>query len=158
MAELVERFPSVTVIDIDALMRQVRQVMDRVAQALTWVFMFALAAGGLVLAAAVQASQRERLKDTVLLRTLGASRRFVRSAVLAEFITIGLLAGILASAGALATAGLIASQVLDIPYVPAWRIPVIGILAALAALSLIGLRVAGKILREPVAHGLRESQ
>lgn len=158
MAQLVERFPSVTVIDIDALMRQVRQVMDRVAQALTWVFMFALAAGGLVLAAAVQASQRERLKDTVLLRTLGASRRFVRSAVLAEFITIGLLAGTLASAGALATAGLIASQVLDIPYVPDWRIPLIGIVAALAALSLIGLQVAGKILREPVAHGLRESQ
>ena len=158
MAELVERFPSVTVIDIDALMRQVRQVMDRVAQALTWVFMFALAAGGLVLAAAVQASQRERLKDTVLLRTLGASRRFVRSAVLAEFITIGLLAGALASAGALATAGLIASQVLDIPYVPDWRIPLLGIVAALTALSLLGLRVAGKILREPVAHGLRESQ
>ena len=158
MAELVERFPSVTVIDIDALMRQVRQVMDRVAQALTWVFMFALAAGGLVMTAAVQASQRERLKDTVLLRTLGASRRFVRSAVLAEFITIGVLAGTLASAGALATAALIASQILDIPYVPDWRIPLIGILAALAALSLIGLRVAGKILREPVAHGLRESQ
>ena len=158
MAELVERFPSVTVIDIDALMRQVRQVMDRVAQALTWVFMFALAAGGLVLAAAVQASQRERLKDTVLLRTLGASRRFVRSAVLAEFITIGLLAGALASAGALATAGLIANQVLDIPYVPDWRIPLLGIVAALTALSLLGLRVAGKILREPVAHGLRESQ
>ena len=51
MAELVARFPSVTVIDIDALMRQVRQVMDRVAQALTWVFVCALAAGGLVLAA-----------------------------------------------------------------------------------------------------------
>ncbi len=158
MAELVERFPSVTVIDIDALMRQVRQVMDRVAQALTWVFMFALAAGGLVLAAAVQASQRERLKDTVLLRTLGASRRFVRSAVLAEFIAIGLLAGTLASAGALATAALLASQVLDIPYVPDWRIPLIGIVAAIAALSLIGLRVVGTILREPVAHGLRESQ
>lgn len=158
MSALVERFPSVTVIDIDALMRQVRQVMDRVAQALTWVFMFALAAGGLVLAAAVQASQRERLKDTVLLRTLGASRQFVRSAVLAEFIAIGMVAGTLASAGALLTAGLIATQVLDIPYVPDWRVPLAGVAVAMLALTLIGLRVAGKILREPVAHGLRESQ
>lgn len=158
MAELVERFPSVTVIDIDALMRQVRQVMDRVAQALTWVFMFALAAGALVLAAAVQASQQERLKDTVLLRTLGASRAFVRSAVLCEFMAIGLVAGTLASAGALLTAGLLASRVLDIPYVPDWRIPVTGIVVAMLALALIGWQVVGKILREPVAHGLRESQ
>jgi putative ABC transport system permease protein len=158
MAALVERFPSVTVIDIDALMRQVRQVMDRVAQALTWVFMFALGAGGLVLAASVQASQRERLKDTVLLRTLGASRRFVRSAVLAEFLAIGAVAGTLASGGALLTAGLLATQVLEIPYVPDWRIPLTGIVVSMLALALIGLRVVGKILREPVAHGLRESQ
>ena len=158
MAALVAHFPSVTVIDIDALMQEVRQVMDRVAQALTWVFMFALAAGGLVLAAAVQASQRERLKDIVLLRTLGASRPFVRSAVLAEFIAIGVVAGTLASAGALLTAGLLASQVLDIPYVPDWRIPVFGIAVAIGALALIGLRVVREILREPVADGLRESQ
>ena len=158
MAQLVAQFPSVTVIDIDALMRQVRQVMDRVAQALTWVFMFALAAGGLVLAAAVQASQRERVADTVLLRTLGASRRFVRSAILAEFVAIGVVAGTLASAGAMLTAGLLATQVLDVRYVPDWRIPLAGITVAVAGLVLVGLRVVGKILREPVAHGLRESQ
>ncbi|MBK8959847.1 MAG: ABC transporter permease [Proteobacteria bacterium] len=158
MAEMVERFPSVTVIDIDALMRQVRQVMDRVAQALTWVFLCALAAGGLVLAAAVQASQKERLKDTVLLRTLGASRRFVRSAVLCEFVVIGVVAGTLASGGALLTAGLLATRVLDIPYQPDWRIPVHGIVAAVLALALIGWRVAARILGAPVADGLREAQ
>ena len=158
MAQLVAQFPSVTVVDIEVLMGQVRQVMDRVAQALSWVFMFALAAGGLVLAAAVQASQRERLADTVLLRTLGASRRFVRSAILTEFVAIGMVAGMLASIGAMLTAALIATQVLDVPYVPSWRIPLAGIAMAIAGLVLVGLRVAGKILREPVAHGLRESQ
>ena len=158
MAQLVAQFPSVTVIDIDALMRQVRQVMDRVAQALTWVFMFALAAGALVLAAAVQASQRERLADTVLLRTLGASRRFVRSAILTEFVAIGVVAGTLASAGAMLTAGLLATQILDVPYRPDWHIPLTGIAVAVAGLVLLGVRVIGKILREPVAHGLRESQ
>ena len=158
MGKLVERFPSVTVIDIDALMRQVRQVMDRVAQALTWVFLFALAAGALVLAAAVQASQRERLADTVLLRTLGASRRFVRSAVLTEFLVIGLVAGALASLGAIVTAWLLATRVLDIPYQADWRIPLMGVSVALGGLLMVGLRVVGKVLREPVAQGLRESQ
>ena len=158
MAQLVAQFPSVTVIDIDALMGQVRQVMDRVAQALTWVFMFALAAGAVVLAAALQASQRERLADTVLLRTLGASRRFVRSALLTEFVAIGVVAGTLASGGAMLTASVLASQVLDIPYRPDWRIPVVGIAVAVVGLAIVGVRVMRKILSEPVAHGLRESQ
>ena len=52
----------------------------------------------------------------------------------------------------------LAGQVLDIPYRPDWRIPVVGIVVAVAALALIGWRVAEKILREPVVHGLRESQ
>ena len=157
MPALVAQFPSVTVIDVDALMRQVRQVMDRVAQALTWVFMFALAAGALVLAAAVQASQRERLQDTVLLKTLGASRQFIRHAILAEFAVIGFIAGTLGSAGALATGWLVATRVLEIPYQPDWRIPLAGIVAGLCGLLLLGWRVVAQALRESVVHGLRES-
>lgn len=156
MARLVARFPSVTVIDVDALMQQVRQVMARVAQALTWVFMFALAAGALVLAAAVQASQRERVADTVLLRTLGAPRRFIVSAVLAEFVVLGLVAGTLASAGALATGWAIARRVLDIPWAADWRVPALGSGVALLALALVGWQVARRVLRAPVAQGLRE--
>ena len=68
------------------------------------------------------------------------------------------IANLMDSAGALLTAGLLAGQVLDIPYRPDWRIPVVGIVVAVAALALIGWRVAEKILREPVVHGLRESQ
>lgn len=157
MTRLVARFPSVTVIDVDALMRQVRQVMSRVAGALTWVFGFALAAGVLVLVAAVQASQRERVLDVVLLKTLGAARRFVTVATLAEFALIGLVAGLLGSGGAVLTGWLLATRVFDMPYLPDWRIPLAGIAAGVLTVGALGVVVARRTHRQSVVASLRAS-
>ena len=157
MGELVTRYPSVTVIDVDALMRQVRNVMDRVSGALMGVFLFALGAGLLVLAAAVQASQRERALDTVLLKTLGASHSFIRRTMLLELTLLGLLAGCVASFGAIGTGWILAQTVLDIPYHPGWRIPALGLVGGVAGVTLVGMTVLGKVLRQPVMSGLRES-
>ena len=157
MPELVARYPSVTVFDVDALMRQVRHVMDRVSSALMWVFIFSVCAGLLVLAAAVQTSQRERVLDTVLLKTLGASQRFIRQTMLLEFALLGLLGGFIASVGAVGTGWILAQTVLDIPYHPGWRIVGFGILGGVGSLTLIGITVVEKVLRQPVMSGLRES-
>ena len=157
MPELVARYPSVTVIDVDALMQQVRQVMDRVSSALMWVFMFSLCAGLLVLAAAVQASQRERVLDTVLLKTLGASHQFIRRTILVEFALLGLVAGSMASLGAVGTGWILAQTVLDIPYQPGWDTVAFGVLGGVAGVSLVGIIVLSKVLRQPVMNGLRES-
>jgi putative ABC transport system permease protein len=156
MTRLVARFPSVTVIDVDALMRQVLQIMDRVVAALTGVFALALAAGGLVLGAAVQASQRTRLHDTVLLKTLGASRRFVRAATLGEFAVLGLVAGLIGSLAALAMGWLLAHQVFDTPYVPDPLIVVGGIAAGMGGFIVVGLLAVGRVMRVPTSVGLRD--
>lgn len=155
MAELVALFPSVTVIDVDALLSQVRLVMNRVASALMWVFGFALAAGLLVLAAAVQSGQRERSLDTVLLRTLGASSRFVRTTTLLEFAMLGALSGTVASIGAMGTGWLLAHHVLEMPYAPRLLVPLAGIGAGVAGVTLVGLITLGRTLRRPVSEGLR---
>ncbi|MGR8921574.1 MAG: ABC transporter permease [Gammaproteobacteria bacterium] len=157
MPELVRRFPSVTVIDVDALMRQVRQVMDRVSGALSWVFGFALVAGVLVLAASVQASQRERTLDAVLLKTLGASRRFIATTMLIEFALIGALAGVLGSAGAAGTGWLLAHYVLDMPYAPDWRILAGGIAAGVIGVTLLGSIAVARTHRRSVVASLREA-
>lgn len=157
MPRLVARYPSVTVFDVDALMRQVRLVMDRVTSALLWVFIFSVGAGLLVLAAAIQPSQRERALDTVLLKTLGASQRFIRRTMLLEFSLLGLLAGFVASLGALGTGWILAQTVLNIPYHPEWRIVGFGIAGGVGGVTLIGTSVLGKVLRESVMSGLRES-
>ena len=157
MPELVRRFPSATVIDVDALMGQVRQVMNRVSGALSWVFGFALLAGVLVLAAAVQASQRERVLDVILLKTLGASRRFITTTVLVEFALVGALAGLLGGLGATGTGWLLAHFVLDIAYRPEAYVLLVGIGGGIVGVTLLGSFVVVQTHRKSVVAGLREA-
>ena len=100
LAPLVRRFPSVSVFDVDAILVQVRQVAERASRAVQGVFLFTLAAGVMVLAAAVQSTRDERRFESAMLRTLGASRAVVLRGLLAEFVSLGLLAGLLASTAA----------------------------------------------------------
>ena len=97
LVDLVRQFPEVTIIDIAALLSQVRDVMDKAALAVQYVSLFTLAAGLMVLLAAVQATRDERRYESAMLRTLGASRRIVFQGVAAEFTALGLLAGLLAA-------------------------------------------------------------
>jgi putative ABC transport system permease protein len=113
---LVQRFPNVTVIDVAAILQQVRGIMDRMAYAVQFVFGFCLLSGFAVLYAALSASLAERKQEAALLRVLGASRRQVLAGVLAEFAWVGLLAGAIATAGASVLAWAISTQLLNLPY------------------------------------------
>jgi putative ABC transport system permease protein len=114
--ELMRQFPSVTVIDLDASLAQIRDVMDNASLAVQAVFLFTLFAGLAVLWAAVQSSLDERSFESAILRTLGASRNRVLSGVVVEFVAIGLLAGLLASTGASLAAWHLAVNVFELQY------------------------------------------
>ncbi len=116
ISELVRRFPSVSVFNVDELLAQVRGVIDKALAAVQSVFLFTLIAGLVVLIAAVQASREERRYESAMLRTLGASRGTVLKGLLAEFATLGVLAGILAAAGASIAGYLVARRMLQIEY------------------------------------------
>ena len=118
IGDLVRRFPSVSVFNVDDLLRQVRSVIDKALAAVQSVFLFTLMAGLVVLVAAVQASREERRFESAILRTLGASRSTVLKGLLAEFAALGLISGALAAAGASIAGAYIASRVLQIPYSP----------------------------------------
>jgi putative ABC transport system permease protein len=110
-----------TVVDTSVILRQALAVMDRVVEAVQVVFLFTLAAGLLVLYAALLATEDERVREAALLRALGASRGQVAAAQRAEFIAIGTVAGVLAAAGATGIGALIADRVLQLDYSPnAW--------------------------------------
>ena len=129
LVDLVRQFPEVTIIDIEALLAQVRDVMTKASLAVQYVFLFTLAAGVMVLLAAVQATRDERRYESAMLRTLGATRRVVFQGVAAEFIVLGALAGLLAAAGATAVGYLLAKQVFDLQYSPdpwVWLIGIVG--------------------------------
>lgn len=116
LIELMRQFPSVTVIDLEASLAQVRDVMDKASLAVQAVFLFTLFAGLAVLWAAVQSSLDERSFESAILRTLGASRRRVLAGVTVEFLAIGLLAGLLASTGASLAAWHLAVNVYELDY------------------------------------------
>nr|NIP19481.1 FtsX-like permease family protein [Xanthomonadales bacterium]NIX14267.1 FtsX-like permease family protein [Xanthomonadales bacterium] len=114
--DLMRAFPSVTAIDLDAVLGQVRDVMDKAALAVQAVFLFTLLAGLTVLWSAVQSTRDEREYESAMLRTLGASRRRVLAGVASEFFAIGLLAGLLATLGAALAGYFLATRLFELDY------------------------------------------
>jgi putative ABC transport system permease protein len=157
-AELVSRFPNLSVVDVDALLKQVRGTADQVSTVVEVVFYFSLLAGVLVLMAAVSASQDERLLEGGVMRVLGGSRRQLRLAQASEFAAIGLLSGLTAACAASALAGVIATQVFSLPWQADWRLVLVGgglgMLAAMAA----GMFATRRVLDAPPSVTLRELQ
>ncbi|MEO6171655.1 MAG: FtsX-like permease family protein, partial [Arenimonas sp.] len=93
MDELVRTYPNLSVFDVDAILNQVRSIISQVSRVVESVFYFSLLAGLLVLLAAVQASQDERMREAGVMRVLGASKKQLRLAQATEFASLGLLAG-----------------------------------------------------------------
>jgi len=152
---LVRRFPNVTVIDVEALMSQVRRIMDRVSLAVQYVFLFTLGAGLVVLYAAVQATQHERLHEGAVLRTLGAGRRQLLLGLVGEFVTLGLLAGLLGAVGASVVGHFLAERVLDLPLTihPMWWLA--GMAGGGIGVGLAGIVGARQVLRQSPLQSLR---
>ena len=157
-AELVEQFPNLSVIDIDAVLAQVRSTGDQVAMIVQVVFWFALGSGLLVLMAAVSASQDERLLEGGVMRVLGASRRQLRLAQASEFFAIGLLSGLTAAIAASVLAGVVATRVFDLPWQADWRLAAGGAAAGVLAALGAGLLATRRVLDAPPSVTLRELQ
>jgi putative ABC transport system permease protein len=89
--QLVKEFPNVTVVDIANILRQVQDVIGKLASALTLLFTFAILAAILIFAASLLASMDERRETYQLLRVLGASRKYIISSLVVEFSFLAVL-------------------------------------------------------------------
>ena len=134
--DLMREYPSITAIDLDAILGQVRDVMDKAALAVQAVFVFTLLAGLVVLWAAVQSTRDERRYESAMLRTFGATRSRVLSGVASEFIAIGLLSGVLAAGGASLMAWMFSTQLLELDYN---FNPVLWIAGPLFGMAIVGI-------------------
>ena len=93
-------FPTVVVIEIDALIEQIQTIIIQVTSAIELISILVLLCGALVLVACVNASLDERFHENAILRTLGAGRKLILSSLLIEFASIGVVAGLIATLGA----------------------------------------------------------
>jgi putative ABC transport system permease protein len=143
LRELITAFPNVTALDLDAALGQVRAILDRVVRAVQFIFLFTLGAGLAVLLAAIEGTRAERVRETALLRALGASDRTLLLGLLAEYAALGLVAGLVAAAAAQGIGAALAHFVFELPYVfslPLWLAGAIGGSALVSLLGWLSLR------------------
>ncbi|HVP08800.1 MAG TPA: FtsX-like permease family protein, partial [Burkholderiales bacterium] len=157
MNELSARFPNLTVVDVGAAVRQAQAIMDQVIRAVQLVFLFALGAGLLVLYSALVATEDERRREAAVMRVYGASRAQVMGSQRVEFLAMGLLAGLLATAGAAAIGQLLARRVFELDLPLSAGLWIAGPLAGVLLLSLNAWLSARKVLSASPALTLRDS-
>jgi len=155
LVKLVRTHPSISVIDLDAILQQVRDIIEKASLAVQAVFVFTLAAGIAVLFAAVQSTIDERRFESAMLRALGARKRTVFAGVMAEFAALGVAAGVLASAGASILAAIVAVRLFDLPYVFNPLLWTAGVAAGVVVVCASGFIAARGAINAPPVDVLR---
>jgi putative ABC transport system permease protein len=100
LIDIVKQYPSITVFDIDAILKQVRAIMNQVVRTVEFVFIFTILTGIVVLFAALQSTHDERTYESALMSALGANRKQVISGLIAEFMLLGFITGLLSAIAA----------------------------------------------------------
>ncbi len=154
---LIAAYPNLTAIDTGPILAQVQRVLQQVIGAVQFLFAFTLAAGVLVLYAALAGTRDERMRESALLRALGASHRQVRAVQVAEFVAVGALAGLMAATGAQAIGWVLATRVFEfhLEFNP-WLLPA-GIAAGIACAGLGGWLSLRHVLTRPALQSLRDA-
>jgi putative ABC transport system permease protein len=157
-AELIKAYPNLTLLDVSAILDQVRRVMERGSAAVEYIFFFTLVAGLLVLYAGILAGAETRKHEAAILRTLGAGRSQLLGAAAVEFGSLGLIAGLLASVGAFSIGQLLAQQIFQLNYGFSPWLWLTGIGGSVFGIGLAGLLSAWPLVIRPPLESLRQSE
>ncbi|MCA0901936.1 ABC transporter permease [Microbulbifer agarilyticus] len=154
--ELVKNFPSVSIIELDKILENIRETIGQVAIAVESVLALMLVAGVLVLVAGVRASIAERLQEAAVIRTLGGRRQLLIRSLMIEFGLLGVAAGLLASIGTEATLAVLTQRVFDMPFQFHPGLWVIGPLAGALLVGTAGTLACRSAVSQPPLKVLRE--
>lgn len=151
LTQLNREFPTISLLDIGAILKQVGQVLEQVSRALEVMVVLVTACGILLLLAQVQVGMRQRHQELVVYRTLGAGKRLLRTTLWCEFALLGFVSGLVAAIGAETALAVLQTYVFDFPWEPDWRLwvtlPVCGALLLSVCGGWLGTRLLkGKAL------------
>ncbi len=154
---LVRRFPNITNVDMSSTIAQVQRVLDQVIRAVEFLFGFTLAAGLIVLFAAVSATREERAREFAIMRAVGAGSRLLAQVQRAELLGVGLLAGFLASVVAVGVGWAMARYVFEFHWTASPLVPLAGSLVGAVLALAAGWWGLREVLRRPVVETLRRA-
>ncbi|NQZ51120.1 MAG: FtsX-like permease family protein, partial [Moritella sp.] len=146
LQDFLTQYPTITLIDVDAIITQLRSVIGQVSIAIEFILVLVVLAGSLVLVAQVQASMEERERELAILRTLGASGRLLRNSVLFEFVALGALAGLMASIAMELGVYILQNRIFEMPGTFHFEYWLLGIGAGAIFVGLIGLLSCWRLL------------
>ncbi len=153
---MVESFPNVSAIDLTLVLGTLDAVFQKIGFAIRFMALFTVATGLLVLAGTVMVSRHQRLREIILLRTLGASRGQVRQIFFAEYVSLGLLSGLSGAVLATGAAWALSRWVFQAPFHPSWG-TVAGSVVVVTLLTLVTGWISGRgVLDHPPLEVLRE--
>ncbi len=152
----VRKYPTVTIIEMDAVMAQIRTIVTQVSAAIELVLAVIIVAGALVLIAGVQASVDDRMRESAILRSLGAGRGLILGGLAIEFATMGMFAGILAIFASEVSVYFLQTQVLELRYSLSPELWPIGFFSAVLLVGGLGVFSCRKVISSPPLALLRE--
>lgn len=141
------QYPTISVIDVEAMINQLKSVIEQVSVAIEFILILVVIAGSLVLVAQVQASMEERERELAILRTLGAKGSLLQAATVLEFVILGAIAGLLASAAMEVAVYVLQTQIFDMQpslHLSYW---LLGILLGAGFVGMIGLLSCWRLLK-----------
>lgn len=154
--DVVKRYPNVSSLDISLITRTIGDILAKVSGAIRFMAVFALIMGVPVLISAVAATRRERLREGVLLKVLGATRAQIGRIMVSEYAVLGLLGALAGMLLGIGGAWGLATFLFKVPFVMAW-VPALGIAALLLGITiLIGVLTGREVFRETPMAALRE--
>jgi putative ABC transport system permease protein len=154
---LVRAFPNITSVDMTATISQIQRVLDQVIGAVEFLFGFTLAAGLVVLFAAVTATREERAREFAIMRAVGAQSTLLRQVQRAELMGVGLLAGFLASLVAMVVGWALAKYVFEFDWNVSLWVPLFGAVSGAVLALAAGWWGLRDVLRRPVVETLRRA-
>jgi len=154
---LVRAYPNITNVDMTQTIAQVQRVLGQVIGAIEFLFVFTLAAGLVVLLAAVTATRTEREREFAILRAVGARASLLKQVQRIELLGVGLLAGVLASLVAVAVGWALARYAFEFDWTASPWVPLAGGLAGAVLALAAGWWGLRSVLRTPVVETLRKA-
>ncbi|MBL5897875.1 ABC transporter permease [Lelliottia amnigena] len=147
LTQLNREFPTISLLDIGAILKQVGQVLEQVSRALEVMVVLVTACGVLLLLAQVQVGMRQRHQELVVFRTLGAGKKLLRTTLWCEFALLGFVSGLVAAIGAETALAVLQTRVFDFPWEPDWRLWLILPVCGALLLSLCGGWLGTRLLK-----------